>query len=70
VAFRWRNIRRLNRPRLGCAVLLVALVPAAVELPSLATLALLAAILVALVAYEARRFADLRDRLRHGLAHE
>jgi hypothetical protein len=70
VAFRWRNIHRFSWQRLACAVLLVALVPAAVELASLVTLALLAAILVTLVAYEARRFAELRDRLRHGLAHE
>ncbi len=37
VAFRWRNIHTLNRQRLACSVLLVALVPLGVELPSLAT---------------------------------
>jgi hypothetical protein len=51
-------------------VLLVALVPAAVELPALATLAILAALLAALIAYEAHAFAELRDRLRHQVAHE
>jgi low temperature requirement protein LtrA len=65
VAFRWRNVHRVNWWRLGLAVLLVALVPAAVELPALATLAILAALLAALIAYEARAFAELRDRLRH-----
>jgi low temperature requirement protein LtrA len=70
VAFRWRNVHRLNRWRLGLAVVLVALLPAAVELPALATLAILAALLSALIAYEARAFAELRDRLRHQVAHE
>jgi len=51
-------------------LLLVALIPAAVELPSLATLAILAAVLIALIAYQARRFAELRDRLRHQVAPE
>jgi low temperature requirement protein LtrA len=70
VAFRWRNIHTLNRQRLACAVLLVALIPLGVELPSLATLALLAAILAALVAFEALHFAEARERLRTKLAHE
>jgi low temperature requirement protein LtrA len=65
VAFRWRNIHRLSVHRLLVALLLCALVPLAVELPSLAMLAILAAVLAALVAYETRRFAELRDRLRH-----
>jgi low temperature requirement protein LtrA len=70
VAFRWRNIHTLNRQRLVCAALLVALVPLGVELPSLATLALLAAILGGLVAFEALHFAEARERLRNKLAHE
>jgi low temperature requirement protein LtrA len=70
VAFRWRNIHTLNKQRLLCAVLLVALVPLAVELPALATLAILAGILTALITYEALRFAELRDRVRHQLARE
>ena len=41
-----------------------------VALPALATVALLAAILVALITYEAVRFAELRDRIRHQLARE
>jgi low temperature requirement protein LtrA len=65
VAFRLRNLRTLNKQRLLCALLLLALVPAGVELPALGTLSLLAAVLVALIAYEAIRFADARDRIRH-----
>jgi low temperature requirement protein LtrA len=70
VAFRLRNLGTLNRQRLACAVVLVALVPVAVELPALATLAVLAGILTALITYEAVRFADARDRVRHQLARE
>jgi low temperature requirement protein LtrA len=65
VAFRWRNIHRLSAQRLVVAGLLLALIPLGVELASLATLAILSALLVALVVYETRHFAELRDRLRH-----
>jgi low temperature requirement protein LtrA len=70
VAFRLRNVRTLNRQRLLCAIGLVALIPAAIELPALATLAILAAILIALIIYEALRFAEARDRVRHQLERE
>jgi low temperature requirement protein LtrA len=70
VAFRLRNLRTLNVQRLVCAVLLVALIPVAVELPALVTLGVLAAVLTALIAYEALRFAEARDRVRHQLAAE
>jgi low temperature requirement protein LtrA len=70
VAFRWRNVHRFSRQRLAAAALLVALLPAAVELPALATLAIVGALLVALIVYETRQFAELRDRLRHQLADE
>jgi len=70
VAFRLRNIRTLNRQRLVCAALLIALLPAATEVPALATLGILTAVLAALVAYETFRFAELRDRIRHQLARE
>ena len=70
VAFRWRNIHTLNKQRLLCAILLVALLPLAVEIPALVLLGTLAAILTALIVYEALRFAELRDRIRHQLARE
>ena len=68
VAFRWRNVHRLSVQRLLCAALLLALIPAAVELPALVTVTLLAVALCAVIAYETVRFAELRDRLRHQLA--
>jgi low temperature requirement protein LtrA len=70
VAFRWRNVHRFSAQRLACAVLLAGLIPLAVELPSLATLAIVAALLVALITYETLRFAELRDRIRHQVAPE
>ncbi|HEV7460388.1 MAG TPA: low temperature requirement protein A [Solirubrobacteraceae bacterium] len=66
VAFRWRNVHRFNAPRLLCAIVLLALIPVAVEVPALATLGIVVALLAGLIAYEAVHFAELRDRLRHG----
>ena len=65
VAFRWRTIHRLSVQRIAAAAVLLALIPAALELPALLTLAILAAILSALIVYEVIRFAEFRDRLRH-----
>ncbi len=69
VAFRYRNVHSFNRHRAITAVLLVALIPVAVEVPALATVGAVAAILALLIAYEVRRYAEARDRLRHQLAH-
>lgn len=67
VAFRLRHVRTLSGRRLVCALALIVLVPVTVELglSSLATLAILAAALTALIAYEALRFAEARERVRH-----
>jgi low temperature requirement protein LtrA len=67
VAFRLRNMHTLSRRRLICAVALLALLPIEVALkpPSLATLGVLAAVLAGLIAYEALRYAEVRDRVRH-----
>jgi low temperature requirement protein LtrA len=68
VAFRWRNVHRFSLQRLLCAIALAALLPAALELPALATLGIVVALLVALIAWEAAHFAELRERLRHQIA--
>jgi low temperature requirement protein LtrA len=70
VAFRLRNVRTLNRRRLIMAIVFFLLVPVAVEVPALVTLVVAAALLSALIAYEAIRFAEARDRVRHGLLAE
>jgi low temperature requirement protein LtrA len=70
VAFRLRNVHTVNKHRLACAILLVALIPVAVELPALAALAILFGVLTLLIAYESVRFAGSRERVRHQLAGE
>jgi low temperature requirement protein LtrA len=65
ILFRLRNVRSLNRQRIVVTLLLFALIPAAVELPALATLAVVTALSVGLIAYEAIRFAEARERIRH-----
>jgi low temperature requirement protein LtrA len=67
VAFRWRNVHRFGKERLALAILLLALIPLAVEIDALVTLAGVAALLIALLVYETRRYAELRARLRHQL---
>jgi low temperature requirement protein LtrA len=68
VLFRLRNVRTLSRRRVVAAAALVAVIPLAVEIPALASLAVVAAIWAALVAYETIRFAEARDRVRHAAA--
>jgi low temperature requirement protein LtrA len=70
VAFRWRNVHRFSTQRLICALVLVAFIPLAAEIASLATLAIVLALLAALIAYETVHFAELRERLRHQVASE
>jgi low temperature requirement protein LtrA len=65
ILFRLRNVRSLNKPRLVVTGILVALVPVALALPALATLSVVTAVCVGLIAYEAIRYADARDRVRH-----
>jgi len=70
VAFRYRNIGSVNKRRLGVAILLIALIPLVTHIDALAALAIMGVILVALITYEAVRYADSRDRVRHELARE
>ncbi len=64
VAFRLRNMRTWSVRRVVCAGILLALVPVAVSVPSLVTLALVTAVSAGLIAYEAIRYAEARERLR------
>ena len=65
VAFRYRNVHSVNVQRVVVAVLLVALIAPATQMPALAALGLLAAVMVALIAFEATKFSEVRDRVRH-----
>jgi low temperature requirement protein LtrA len=69
VAFRWRNMRTLSMQRLVAAAGCLALVPVALEVPALVSVALLALVLAALIVYERLRFAEARARLRAELRH-
>lgn len=64
IAFRLRNMGTLNVQRLVVALVMLALIPVATRLPSLTSLGILTAVLVALVAYEAVRFREIRHRIR------
>ena len=68
VGQRLRNVGTVNNHRLVCAVLLFVLIPVALELPALATLAILAAVLWVLIGLEAIRFVGSRQRARAALA--
>ncbi len=65
VAFRYRNVHSLNVQRMVVAGLLFALIPVGARIPALAALGLVTAIMIALIAFEAVRFSDLRERVRH-----
>jgi low temperature requirement protein LtrA len=63
--FKRRNLGTFNRPRLLCAALLLALIPAAATaVPALAALALVTTILCGLIGYEFWRYAEFRARVR------
>ena len=70
VCFRLRNVHTLSRRRLLMGALLLALIPAAVEIPALAAVTLVAALLSGLIAYETVRFSEARDRIRHELVQQ
>jgi hypothetical protein len=61
-----RNIGSFNRPRLVAAALLAVLAAVATAIPAVAALALVALVACALIAYETVRYAETRDRVRHG----
>jgi low temperature requirement protein LtrA len=65
-AFKRRNVGSFNRPRLAAAAVLVAFTPLATRLPALLSLAIVASVACALIAFEALRYAEARERIRHG----
>jgi low temperature requirement protein LtrA len=68
VALRLRNAHTLNVQRLVLALVLLALIPAALEVPAIASLAGVAVLLWAMTTYETAIYYDERRyRLRHGL---
>lgn len=64
IAFRLRNVRSLNRQRLIAAGITLALVPAGLVLPAIASLSAVTFVLVVLVAYEVVHFKEARHAIR------
>jgi low temperature requirement protein LtrA len=64
-AFKYRTWRQVTGRRLVVGALVVALIPIAAELPTLTTLGLLTAVMVAMIASEAWRYSEIRERVRH-----
>jgi low temperature requirement protein LtrA len=67
IAFIFRATHYLFRRRTIGAVVLLAVIPAATRVPSIAALGMVAGICVLVVAYEAIRHRQPRAQLRHGL---
>jgi low temperature requirement protein LtrA len=67
VAFRYRQIRTVNRQRLGLGLVLFALLPLASEVPALAIVALVTVLLAAMIVYETISYGEGRGRIRHEL---
>lgn len=65
VGFLYRSIHRIFRRRTYAAILLLALIPVATAIPSLAALALVSGTCALVVAYEAIGRREHRTRLRH-----
>jgi low temperature requirement protein LtrA len=70
VAFRYRHIHTFNTRRLAVAGLLLAFIPAAVEIPALATIGVLAAALALLIVVETHAYGESRHRTRERLRAE
>ncbi len=64
VAFRYRHIHTINRRRLILSIVLLALVPIALELPALLTLGVATVLIWAMIAYETRSYGEARGRVR------
>jgi low temperature requirement protein LtrA len=64
VGFRLRHVHTLNRHRFVIAILMLALLPLAVELPALVTVSIVTGILGVMIAYETRHYGEGRQRVR------
>ena len=65
VGFRYRHVRTINRQRLLLSLAMFALLPAAIELPALATLLIVTVLLAAMITYETISYGEGRTRVRH-----
>ena len=70
VAFRLRNIGTWNRQRALAAVICIALIPLATSVDALGALLAITLVCVSLIAYEAVRYRDMRQKIRAGAGPE
>jgi low temperature requirement protein LtrA len=71
VSFRYRHIHTINTRRAGLAVVLLALLPVATEIPALASVAVVTALAWLLIVIETRSYGESRRRVRREeYAHE
>jgi low temperature requirement protein LtrA len=66
VGFRLRNVGTINRPRSVAIVVCLALIPLGTEVDAGVALALGAVVTSSVIAYEAVRYREARNRIRHG----
>jgi low temperature requirement protein LtrA len=66
VAFRYRHVHTVNWRRLAMTMVLFALLPVALALPSLAILGILCVLIWTLIVVETRGYGEGRQRVRHG----
>jgi len=64
IAFRLRNVGTLNKHRTLATVVVLALIPLTLEVDALIAVAAVTAVLIVLIAYEAIRFREARERVR------
>jgi low temperature requirement protein LtrA len=64
IAFRLRNVGTFNRQRAVATIAVLALIPVTLEVDAIVSVAAVTAVLVALIAYEAIRFREARERVR------
>ena len=65
VSFRYRHVHTINTRRAGLAVILLAFLPVATEIPALATVSVVTVLAWLLIVFETRSYGDARKRVRH-----
>lgn len=70
VAFRWRNVRSINRQRALIGTALLVAFPLLKTLNAISVLGLVTTVMWTMIGYEALRFADGRASVRHAMASE
>jgi low temperature requirement protein LtrA len=64
IAFRYRNVGTFNPHRALATIVILALIPLALEVDAIYAVAAVTGVLVGLIAYEAIRFREARERVR------